>query len=112
MELPKSWVSLKLWLLFAVHYARPVIILGPTKDRINDDLISEFPHKFGSCVPRESPQRAEPGGFGWVAPGPLLMPSLLQTPPGLGVIMRWMDRITTSSSPENRWRRIFRTTSS
>lgn len=23
------------------------------KDRINDDLISEFPHKFGSCVPRE-----------------------------------------------------------
>lgn len=23
------------------------------KDRVNDDLISEFPHKFGSCVPRE-----------------------------------------------------------
>ncbi|XP_041420746.1 disks large homolog 1 isoform X10 [Xenopus laevis] len=34
-----------------VNYARPVIILGPTKDRINDDLISEFPEKFGSCVP-------------------------------------------------------------
>ncbi|XP_053492738.1 disks large homolog 1 isoform X5 [Ictalurus furcatus] len=34
-----------------VSYARPVIILGPMKDRINDDLISEFPHKFGSCVP-------------------------------------------------------------
>uniref|UniRef100_A0A671XJ33 Discs, large homolog 2 (Drosophila) n=1 Tax=Sparus aurata TaxID=8175 RepID=A0A671XJ33_SPAAU len=34
-----------------VHYARPVIILGPMKDRINDDLISEFPDKFGSCVP-------------------------------------------------------------
>uniref|UniRef100_A0A671XHE1 Discs, large homolog 2 (Drosophila) n=1 Tax=Sparus aurata TaxID=8175 RepID=A0A671XHE1_SPAAU len=33
------------------HYARPVIILGPMKDRINDDLISEFPDKFGSCVP-------------------------------------------------------------
>ncbi|XP_039547380.1 disks large homolog 1 isoform X16 [Pimephales promelas] len=32
-------------------YARPVIILGPMKDRINDDLISEFPDKFGSCVP-------------------------------------------------------------
>lgn len=31
-----------------------MIILGPTKDRINDDLISEFPHKFGSCVPRKS----------------------------------------------------------
>ncbi|XP_023656250.1 disks large homolog 3-like isoform X9 [Paramormyrops kingsleyae] len=34
-----------------IHYTRPVIILGPMKDRINDDLISEFPHKFGSCVP-------------------------------------------------------------
>uniref|UniRef100_A0A8C9V9A7 Discs large MAGUK scaffold protein 4 n=1 Tax=Scleropages formosus TaxID=113540 RepID=A0A8C9V9A7_SCLFO len=29
----------------------PIIILGPTKDRINDDLLSEFPDKFGSCVP-------------------------------------------------------------
>ncbi|TKC38544.1 hypothetical protein EI555_010801, partial [Monodon monoceros] len=35
----------------AVNYTRPVIILGPMKDRINDDLISEFPDKFGSCVP-------------------------------------------------------------
>ncbi|XP_073726292.1 disks large homolog 1 isoform X5 [Misgurnus anguillicaudatus] len=34
-----------------VNYSRPVIILGPMKDRINDDLISEFPDKFGSCVP-------------------------------------------------------------
>uniref|UniRef100_A0A8C6PAA9 Disks large homolog 1 n=1 Tax=Nothobranchius furzeri TaxID=105023 RepID=A0A8C6PAA9_NOTFU len=34
-----------------VTYSRPVIILGPMKDRINDDLISEFPDKFGSCVP-------------------------------------------------------------
>uniref|UniRef100_A0A8C1Z653 Disks large homolog 1 n=1 Tax=Cyprinus carpio TaxID=7962 RepID=A0A8C1Z653_CYPCA len=40
---------LLLW--FTVNYARPVIILGPMKDRINDDLISEFPDKFGSCVP-------------------------------------------------------------
>ncbi|XP_064796816.1 disks large homolog 1-like isoform X27 [Oncorhynchus masou masou] len=34
-----------------VNYTRPVIILGPMKDRVNDDLISEFPNKFGSCVP-------------------------------------------------------------
>ncbi|XP_068186625.1 disks large homolog 2 isoform X5 [Antennarius striatus] len=34
-----------------IDYARPIIILGPMKDRINDDLISEFPDKFGSCVP-------------------------------------------------------------
>lgn len=37
-----------------VNYTRPVIVLGPMKDRVNDDLISEFPDKFGSCVPRES----------------------------------------------------------
>jgi hypothetical protein len=36
-----------------LEYARPVIVLGPLKDRINDDLISEFPDKFGSCVPRK-----------------------------------------------------------
>uniref|UniRef100_A0A8C5AE62 Discs, large homolog 4a (Drosophila) n=1 Tax=Gadus morhua TaxID=8049 RepID=A0A8C5AE62_GADMO len=41
-----------------VDYARPVIILGPTKDRLNDDLLSEFPDKFGSCVPHTTrPQR-------------------------------------------------------
>uniref|UniRef100_A0A8B9ZUZ7 Discs large MAGUK scaffold protein 3 n=1 Tax=Anas zonorhyncha TaxID=75864 RepID=A0A8B9ZUZ7_9AVES len=45
--------------VFAVHYARPVIILGPTKDRVNDDLISEFPHKFGSCVPHTTRPRRE-----------------------------------------------------
>lgn len=36
-----------------VKYARPVVILGPLKDRINDDLITEFPDNFGSCVPRK-----------------------------------------------------------
>uniref|UniRef100_T1ICG4 GuKc domain-containing protein n=1 Tax=Rhodnius prolixus TaxID=13249 RepID=T1ICG4_RHOPR len=36
-----------------IDYTRPVIILGPLKDRINDDLISEFPEQFGSCVPRK-----------------------------------------------------------
>lgn len=41
--------------VWTVNYARPVIILGPMKDRINDDLISEFPDKFGSCVPRKYP---------------------------------------------------------
>lgn len=36
-----------------ISYTRPVIVLGPLKDRINDDLISEYPDKFGSCVPRK-----------------------------------------------------------
>ncbi|PVD18358.1 hypothetical protein C0Q70_20907 [Pomacea canaliculata] len=47
-----------------LKYTRPVIILGPLKDRINDDLISEFPDKFGSCIPhttRERRPNEEPG---------------------------------------------------
>ncbi|XP_052385583.1 disks large homolog 2 isoform X11 [Oncorhynchus keta] len=42
-----------------INYARPVIILGPMKDRINDDLISEFPDKFGSCVPHTTRSRRD-----------------------------------------------------
>jgi len=42
-----------------IGYARPVIILGSLKDRINDDLISEFPDKFGSCVPHTTRPRRE-----------------------------------------------------
>ncbi|XP_031733335.1 disks large homolog 2 isoform X4 [Anarrhichthys ocellatus] len=42
-----------------ITYARPVIILGPMKDRINDDLISEFPDKFGSCVPHTTRQKRD-----------------------------------------------------
>ncbi|XP_063893749.1 disks large 1 tumor suppressor protein isoform X14 [Helicoverpa armigera] len=42
-----------------ITYTRPVIILGPLKDRINDDLISEFPEKFGSCVPHTTRPRRD-----------------------------------------------------
>ncbi|XP_032382438.1 disks large homolog 1 isoform X7 [Etheostoma spectabile] len=42
-----------------VSYTRPVIVLGPMKDRINDDLISEFPDKFGSCVPHTTRPRRD-----------------------------------------------------
>uniref|UniRef100_A0AAY4B8E0 Discs large homolog 1-like protein n=1 Tax=Denticeps clupeoides TaxID=299321 RepID=A0AAY4B8E0_9TELE len=56
-----------------VNYTRPVIILGPMKDRINDDLISEFPDKFGSCVPRKC--RAAPGLRPLCAEGRLYHPA-------------------------------------
>ncbi|KAF7202742.1 transcript variant X4 [Nothobranchius furzeri] len=42
-----------------VNYTRPVIVLGPMKDRVNDDLISEFPDKFGSCVPHTTRPRRD-----------------------------------------------------
>lgn len=42
-----------------VQYTRPVIILGPLKDRINDDLIAEFPDRFGSCVPHTTRAKRE-----------------------------------------------------
>lgn len=40
-------------------YCRPVIVLGPLKDRINDDLISQYPEDFGSCVPHTTRARRE-----------------------------------------------------
>lgn len=36
-----------------INYVRPVIILGPLKDRINDELVSRDPSRFSSCVPRK-----------------------------------------------------------
>lgn len=44
-------VSYELVQQLEIDYTRPVIVLGPLKDRINDELISEFPERFGSCVP-------------------------------------------------------------
>ena len=44
-------VSYELVQQLEIDYTRPVIVLGPLKDRINDELISEFPDRFGSCVP-------------------------------------------------------------
>uniref|UniRef100_A0A1I8IMB3 Guanylate kinase-like domain-containing protein n=1 Tax=Macrostomum lignano TaxID=282301 RepID=A0A1I8IMB3_9PLAT len=32
-----------------IRLARPVIILGPLKDQLNDALIGQFPDRFGSC---------------------------------------------------------------
>lgn len=32
---------------------RPVVILGDLKHNISEDLLSEFPDYFGTCVPRE-----------------------------------------------------------
>uniref|UniRef100_A0A8C4YZI6 Disks large homolog 4 n=1 Tax=Gadus morhua TaxID=8049 RepID=A0A8C4YZI6_GADMO len=47
------------WGFIPIHYARPIIILGPVKDRVNDDLLSEFPDKFGSCVPHTTRPKRE-----------------------------------------------------
>jgi len=42
-----------------LEFTRPVIILGPMKDRINDDLMREFPDRFGSCVPHTTRPRRD-----------------------------------------------------
>ncbi|KAL7060132.1 hypothetical protein AAHC03_010119 [Spirometra sp. Aus1] len=34
----------------SVH-ARPVVILGDLKESLTDDLLSDFPNRFGTCVP-------------------------------------------------------------
>jgi len=40
-----------------LEFTRPVIILGALKDRVNDDLMREFPSRFGSCVPHTTRPR-------------------------------------------------------
>jgi hypothetical protein len=42
-----------------INYTWPMIILDSMKDQINDDLISEFPDKLGSCVPHSIKWMAE-----------------------------------------------------
>lgn len=42
-----------------LKYTRPVIVLGPIKDRVNNDLIYDFPDKFGCCVPHTTRPRKE-----------------------------------------------------
>lgn len=42
-----------------LEFTRPVIILGPLKDRLNDDLMREYPARFGSCVPHTTRPRRE-----------------------------------------------------
>ncbi|OQV15885.1 Disks large-like protein 2 [Hypsibius exemplaris] len=42
-----------------LKFVRPVIIMGPLKDRINDDLIAEYPDRFASCVPHTTRPRRD-----------------------------------------------------
>ena len=42
-----------------LEFTRPVIILGFLKDRLNDDLMREFPDRFGSCVPHTTRPRRD-----------------------------------------------------
>lgn len=112
-------LTLAVSLLLLVHYTRPVIILGPMKDRVNDDLISEFPHKFGSCVPREFAatdwlgrlgieQRQQRRRFKLILVSATHQQILLVS----GERTRWTDRTTTLSARESKWRRTFRIISS
>lgn len=42
-----------------VDYARPVIVLGPFKDQLNNDLLSEYPEFFENCVPHTTRAKRE-----------------------------------------------------
>lgn len=87
-----------------MHYARPIIILGPTKDRVNDDLLSEFPDKFGSCVPREW-GHGEGGDGGtpprcpWGGPKVSLSPLAVPSPTTMTLSPSPQPRVPLSPSP-------------
>lgn len=36
----------------SLDYVRPIVILGPMKDRIMEDLIQDHSDRFGVCIPR------------------------------------------------------------
>ncbi|CAK5115636.1 unnamed protein product [Meloidogyne enterolobii] len=46
--------SYKIVQMKQISYIRPVIILGALKDRINDELVTQNPERFSSCVPHTS----------------------------------------------------------
>ncbi|KAF7637114.1 hypothetical protein Mgra_00003502 [Meloidogyne graminicola] len=46
--------SYKIVQMQEIPYVRPVIILGALKDRINDELVTQNPESFSSCVPHTS----------------------------------------------------------
>lgn len=52
-------LSYELVVQLEIDYVHPIIILGPFKDRINDDLISEYPDRFQSCVPHTTRPRRD-----------------------------------------------------
>lgn len=87
--------------LSVVDYARPVIILGPTKDRVNDDLLSEFPDKFGSCVPRKCCLTLEQQTSSKQTGSDLC--NSPQTPLALAGTTRPMGGTTTLCRHGNRW---------
>lgn len=88
----------------SINYTRPVIILGPLKDRINDDLISEFPDKFGSCVPRKCTDVDEK----MKAISMQYFYFILQIPPGQSVSTKWTERTTTLSIHVRKWNVTYR----
>lgn len=102
--------------LSTVNYTRPVIILGPMKDRVNDDLISEFPDKFGSCVPREYQLKADLNACTnvlrswelWYQTKHLSS----QTRRGRSATTKWTGAITILWCLGNRWRETSRIISS
>ena len=36
-----------------INYMRPIVILGPKKDQIMEDLVQDYPQRFGVCIPRK-----------------------------------------------------------
>jgi hypothetical protein len=43
---------MKCFLIGLVNHTRPIIIFGPFKELLNDQLLNDRPDKFANCVPR------------------------------------------------------------
>jgi len=47
-----------------INYMRPIVILGPKKDQIMEDLVQDYPQRFGVCIPHttRTPRTGEVDG--------------------------------------------------
>merc|ERR1711935_36362 len=47
-----------------INYMRPIVILGPKKDQIMEDLVQDYPARFGVCIPHttRTPRTGEVDG--------------------------------------------------
>lgn len=59
IEEPPSVLSYEAVVRQELKYTRPVILLGPLKDKVSDNLISEFPDEFETCIPHTTRPRKE-----------------------------------------------------
>ncbi|CAF0856080.1 unnamed protein product [Adineta steineri] len=59
IDITEPVFSYELVIQHEIDYARPIIIFGPFKEILNDQLLNDRPEKFANCVPHTSRPKRE-----------------------------------------------------